>query len=132
MIAVVKEKDDFSANFLLEMSSGQNFGNQISFRKKSARLLAETNNRLMHGQERASYPGRSFRAAEQSLLQDWRDDQYGRASNKVVPQVTDVRCYEQEKHEHLCKERRKKYRGSRNSTNKESRQEKAEDTAIKD
>ena len=51
MIAVVKEKDDLSANFLLEMSSGQNFSKQISFRKKSARLLAETNNRSIHDSE---------------------------------------------------------------------------------
>jgi len=74
MIAVVKEKDDFSANFLLEMSSGQNFSNQISFRKKSARLLAETNNRVVHGSERDSCPGGRLRTAKDSLLQDRRHD----------------------------------------------------------
>ena len=49
MIAVVIEKNDLSADFLLETSSGENLGEQISLGKKSARLLAETNNGLMHG-----------------------------------------------------------------------------------
>jgi hypothetical protein len=56
------------------MSSRQNFSNQISFRKKSARLLAETNNRSIHGSERASCPRGRFRAAKDSLLQDRRHD----------------------------------------------------------
>src|ERR1700758_4466402 len=96
MIAVVKKKDDFSANFLLETSSSLNFSNQISFRKKSARLLAETNNRMIHGSERASCSGGGrFHAAKDSLLQDRRDDQYGRASNEIIPQVTDTRRHEE-------------------------------------
>ena len=74
MITVVKEKDDFSANFLLETSGGQNLSEQKSLGKKSARLLAETNNRVIHRSERASYPSGSFRAAKDSLLQDWRHD----------------------------------------------------------
>ena len=64
------------------------------------------------------------------MLQDRRDDQYGRASNKVVPQVTDVRCSEQNEHQALRKERREKHRGSGNATNKERRQKETEDTAI--
>jgi hypothetical protein len=74
MITIVKEEDDVSADFALETSSRQNFSEQKSLRKKSARLLAETDNRLIHGSERASYPGGSFRAAEHGLLQDRRHD----------------------------------------------------------
>jgi hypothetical protein len=48
MIAVVKEKDDFAANFLLETTGGQNLSEQESLRKKAAWLLAETNNRMIH------------------------------------------------------------------------------------
>jgi hypothetical protein len=74
MITIVKEEDDVSADFVLEPSSRQNFSEQESLWKKSARLLAETDNRLIHGSERASYPGGSFRAAEHGLLQDRRHD----------------------------------------------------------
>jgi len=49
MITIVKEKDDISADFVLEPSSRQNFSEQESLWKKSARLLAETDNRLIHG-----------------------------------------------------------------------------------
>ncbi len=48
MIAVVKEKDDFSSDFLLQTARGQNLSDQKSLWKKSARLLAETNNRVIH------------------------------------------------------------------------------------
>jgi hypothetical protein len=68
MITVVKEKDDFTANLLLETPGRQNFSEQKSLWKKSAWLLAETNNRMVHRSERASYPGGSFRAAKDSLL----------------------------------------------------------------
>src|SRR5205823_6063398 len=98
MIAVVKEKNDFSADLLLQAASRDNFSEQESLGKKSARLLAETDNRMIHGSERASYPGGGFRAAKQSLLQDRRENQYGRASNEIVPEVTDVRRREQDEH----------------------------------
>ena len=81
MIAVVTEKNDFSADLLLQPASGHNFSEQESLRKKSARLLAETNNRVIHASERASYPRGRFRAAKQSLLQDRRENQYSRAPN---------------------------------------------------
>src|SRR5262249_55433780 len=110
MVAVVTEKDDFAADLFLQPASSRNFSEQESLWKKSARLLAETNNRVIHGSERASYAGARFRAAKQSLLQDWCENQYGCASNKIIPEVTDVRCREQDEHEHLCKERRKKHR----------------------
>jgi len=74
MITIVKEEDDVSADFVLEPSSRQNFSEQESLRKKSARLLAETDNRLIHGSERVSYPGGSFRVAKHGLLQDGRHD----------------------------------------------------------
>src|SRR5439155_25794818 len=117
---------------LLQAASRHNFSEQESLRKKSARLLAETDNRLIHGSERPSYPGGSFSAAKHSLLQHRRHDQYCRASNKIIPEVTDVRRREQDEHERLCYERRKKHRGSRDSTNKESGQEKTEDAAVED
>src|SRR5437588_12091984 len=108
MIAVVKEKDDFSANFLLEMSSGQNFGSQISFRKKSARLLAETDDRLIHGSERASCPGGRLRTAKDSLLQSRRYDQDGRPADEILTEITDIRRREQDEHEGLRNERGEK------------------------
>src|SRR5215471_3347132 len=95
MIAVVTEKDDFSADLLLQAASRRNFSEQESLGKESARLLAETNNRI-HGSERASYPGGRFRAAKQNLLEDRRENQHGCASNKVIPEVTDVRRGEQD------------------------------------
>jgi hypothetical protein len=51
MITVVKEKDDFSSDFLLEPPGRQNLSEQKSLGKKSARLLAETNNRMIHHSE---------------------------------------------------------------------------------
>jgi hypothetical protein len=51
VIAVVEEKDDFSPNFLLETPSRRNLSEQKSLRKKSAWLLAETNNRVSHRAE---------------------------------------------------------------------------------
>jgi len=51
MIAVVTEEDDFSADLLLQPASSHNFSEQESLGKKSARLLAETDNRLIHGSE---------------------------------------------------------------------------------
>src|SRR5215472_694521 len=130
MIAVVKEKDDFSANFLLVMSSGQNFGNQISFRKKSARLLAETNNRLIHGPERASCLRGRFGAAKHGLLQDRRHDHYGCAPNEIIPEVTDIRRREEHEHERLRNERGEKRSGPGDSTNKECCQEQTQYAAV--
>ena len=75
-------------------------------------------------------PRRSFRAAKDSLLQDRRQDQHGRASNKIIPEVTDIRCSEQDEHECLRKERGEKYGGPGNSTNKESCQKETENAAI--
>ena len=68
MIAVVKEKNDFSADLLLQSASRHDFSEQESLGKKSAGLLAETNYRVIHGSERASYPGGGFGAAKQSML----------------------------------------------------------------
>jgi hypothetical protein len=51
MIAVVKEKDDFTANLLLEAPGCRNLSEQKSLGKKSTRLLAETNNRVIHRSE---------------------------------------------------------------------------------
>ena len=87
---------------------------------------------MIHGSERASYAGGGFRASKQSLLQDRRENQYGRAPNKIIPEVTDVRRREQNEDERLRNERRKKHRGSGDSTNKESCQEKTENAAIED
>ena len=49
MITIVKEKDDVSANLFLETPGRQNLSDQEPLGKKPARLLAETNNGLMHG-----------------------------------------------------------------------------------
>jgi hypothetical protein len=54
MIAVVTEEDDFSTDLLLQSASCRNFSEQESLGKKSARLLAETNNRMVHGSARVS------------------------------------------------------------------------------
>ncbi len=102
MITVVKEEDDVSADFVLETSSRQNLSEQKSLGKKPARLLAETDDRVMHGSERVSCLRGRFRAAKHRLLQDRGPDQYGRASNEIIPEVTDVRCSEQDEHERLC------------------------------
>jgi hypothetical protein len=65
---------------------------------------------MIHGSERASCPSRRFYASKQSLLQDRRKNQYGRASDKIIPEVTDIRGREQDEDEHLRNERRKKHR----------------------
>src|SRR5207245_6821379 len=106
MIAVVEKKDDFSADLFLETPGCQNLSDQITLRKKSARLLAKTNNRVLHRLERVLYPSRSLRTAEDRLLQDRREDQHGRASNQIIPEVTDIGRCEQDEDECLCKERR--------------------------
>jgi hypothetical protein len=48
MVTVMKEKHNFSANFPLKPPSRQNLSEQESLGKKTARLLAETNNRVIH------------------------------------------------------------------------------------
>src|SRR5437879_10781414 len=85
---------------------------------------------MAHRSERPSSCSVSFRAAKDSLLQDRRHDQHSRASNKIVPEITDIRCSEQDEDERLGKERREKHGRSSNSTNKESCQKETEDTAI--
>src|SRR5882762_8737992 len=130
MIAIVKEKDDFSANLFLETPGRQNFSEQKPLGKKSARLLAETNNRAIHCSERVSYLSGRFRAAKDSLLQDGRQDHHGRASNKIIPEVTDIRRSEQNEDKRLREERREKHGRSGNSTNKESCQKETEDAAV--
>ena len=42
VVAVVKEENNFAADFFLQPPRGLDFGNEKSFRKKSARLLAKT------------------------------------------------------------------------------------------
>ena len=101
MVTVMKEKNDFSPNLLLKTPGRQNLSEQESLGKKTARLLTETNNRVIHCPEPVSYPGRRFRVAKDSLLQDRRQDQHGCASNKIIPKVTDIRCSEQDEHERL-------------------------------
>src|SRR6266496_1267168 len=130
MITIVKEKDDFSANLFLKTSGRQNLSDQKSLGKESARLLAETNDRVIHRSERVSYPSGSLWAAKDSLLQDRRQDQHGRASNKIIPEITDIRRSEQNEDKRLRKKRREKHGRSSNSTNKESCQKETEDAAI--
>ena len=101
MIAVVEEKDDFSADLLLQAAGRHNFSEQESLGKKSARLLAETNNRVMHRSTEPSYPSGSFSIAKNSLLQDRRQNQHGGASNKIVPEITNARRPEEKEHESL-------------------------------
>ena len=64
MITIVKEKDDFSANFFLETPGRQNLSGQKPLGKKSARLLAETNNRVIHRSERSLIPQRESACRE--------------------------------------------------------------------
>src|SRR5213080_791814 len=130
MITIVKEKDNFSANFFLETPGRQNLSDQVPLGKKSARLLAETNNRVIHRSEQGSYPSGSLRAAKESFLQDGRQDQHGCASNKIIPEITDIRRSEQDEDKRLRKERREKHGRSSNPTNKESCQKETEDAAI--
>src|SRR5207248_198124 len=108
MIAVVKEKDDVTANLFLETSGRRNLSEQKSLGKKSARLLAETNNRLAHRSERPSSCSVSFGAAKDRLLQYRRHHQHSRASNKIVPEIPDIRRSEQHEDEGLGKQRREK------------------------
>src|SRR4029077_4137947 len=130
MITIVKEKDDFSANLFLERPGSQNLSEQKPLGKKSARLLAETNNRVIHRSERVSYPSGSFLAAKDTLLQDGRQDQHSRASNKIIPEVTDIRRSEQNEDKRLREERREEHGRSGNSTTKESCQKETEDAAV--
>jgi hypothetical protein len=64
VITIVKEKDNFSANFLLETPGRQNLSDQEPLRKKSARLLAETNNRVIHRSELSLIPQRESSCRE--------------------------------------------------------------------
>jgi len=51
VIAVMKEKDDFSPDLFLETPRRDNLSEQKPLGKKSARLLAKTNDRLIHRSE---------------------------------------------------------------------------------
>jgi hypothetical protein len=121
VIAVMKEKDDFAADLFLKSASCLNLSDQESLWKKSARLLAETNNRLMHRSEEPSYPSGSSSVAKDSLLQQRRQAQHGGAPNKIVPEVTDIGRGEEDEHERLSDERGEKYRRTCNAPNKECR-----------
>ena len=48
MIAVVKEKHNLAADFLLKLSGSDNLGIEKSLWKKTARLLPETDDRRGH------------------------------------------------------------------------------------
>ena len=48
MITIMKEKDNFSANFLLKTPGRRHLSEQKTLGKKSARLLAETDNWVIH------------------------------------------------------------------------------------
>src|SRR5450432_1124770 len=50
MIAIVKEEDDLAADLLLQPARRRNLGVEKSFGEKSARLLAEADDRLAHGE----------------------------------------------------------------------------------
>jgi hypothetical protein len=51
MVTVMKEKNNFSANLLLETPGRENFSEQKPLGKNSARLLTETNDRMIHRPE---------------------------------------------------------------------------------
>src|SRR5438046_9722094 len=90
MITVMKEKDDFSANLFLKTPGRDNLSEQKPLAKESARLLSETNNRVIHRSGQVSYPSDSLRDAKQRLLQDGRQDQHSYASNKIRAEITDT------------------------------------------
>ena len=48
MIAVVKKENDLAANLFLQPARGRDLRIKKSFRKKSARLLSEADDRLAH------------------------------------------------------------------------------------
>jgi hypothetical protein len=48
VIAVVQEKDNLAADFLLQPARARDFGVKKSFGEKSARLLAEADDRRAH------------------------------------------------------------------------------------
>jgi hypothetical protein len=50
VIAVMKEEHDLAANFSLQPARGRDLGVEKSLRKKAARLLPETDDRLAHGE----------------------------------------------------------------------------------
>jgi hypothetical protein len=49
VIAVMKEEHDLATNLSLQPARGLNLGVKESLRKKAARLLPETDDRLAHG-----------------------------------------------------------------------------------
>src|SRR6185437_13122265 len=106
---VMKEKDNFSANFLLQTSCGAHFSEQESLRKKSARLLAETDNWVIHHSESVSCSGGGLRIAEQSVLENWTQDENGSTANEVIPEVTDIGGSKQQKDQCLGEQSGKKY-----------------------
>src|ERR687892_2262189 len=102
MIAVMTEKDDFSADLLLQTAGRHDFSEQKSLGKKSARLLSETNNRVIHRSEEPSYPSGSFSIAKDGLLQDRRENQHRGASDEIVPEITNARRAEEKEDQSLC------------------------------
>src|SRR5262249_22275237 len=53
-----------------------------------------------------------------------------RTTNKIIPEITNIGCSEQDKDKRLCRERREKYRRAGCPPNKKSCQKKTENTAI--
>ena len=62
MIAVVKEKYNFAADFPLKLSGRYNFGIEKSFWKKTARLLSKTDDRRGHFLKLQTIPRKWFAA----------------------------------------------------------------------
>src|SRR5438270_9978891 len=128
MVAVMEEEDDFASDFRLQPSGGHDFRVEESLRKKSARLLAETNHRR-HGLRHAAHrAGRVV--SENCVLQGQAKEQHRPAADHVVPKITDVERGEEHKHEQLGNDGGEKHGRAADLAQEKCDEKEAENTAV--
>ena len=119
VIAVVKKEDDLAADFLLQPSRAGDFGVEKSFRKKSARLLAETDDRRTHDR------------AKNRALKNGSEQEDGGAADEIVPEIADVQREERDEHERLRQKRSEENRRASHIAQEKRGEKKPEDAAVK-
>src|SRR5688572_16927850 len=80
---------------------------------------------------RSGWSGRRRFVPEQGSLQEGGDEQDEAAADDVVPEISDVRCEEEDEHERLRDNGGEEYGGAAHVAQEEGNEEKAENAAVK-
>src|SRR6202043_3190543 len=126
VVAIVIEKGDRSADLTLEPTGSPDLGQKKSFGEYPAGLLAETDNRVGHVRSGCA----CWLSGEYQPLQDGRQQEYGSATNRIVPQVADPGGEKEQEHERLRNEGRAENRRAGDVPNEKGNQEQPENAPV--